>query len=86
MRPDLLARLRASTARKENGVVVSPRRPCVHLGGATGEMTLCEGCGGTKTKFKVHACAVFGRCLPYSRAVNIASCQGCASYLPQAPV
>jgi len=86
MRADLLARLRESTARKKG--LLGPL-PCRHLGAATHETTLCDACGGTKTRLKLFACAVFGRCLPYNRADGVASCVGCVKYeapdLPPAP-
>jgi hypothetical protein len=50
--------------------------PCVLLGAATPETAPCPPCGG-RTRLKLHACGVHGRCSPHGPAAGVIDCPSC---------
>lgn len=55
------------------------RPACVHLGKPTGEVRECKACSQT-VSVQVHACAIFGQCLPVRSAEGVRSCRHCDRY------
>lgn len=64
----------------EHKHLAAPRpAPCLHLGQPTGEtVTDCPTCPGKAKRFKVHACAIHGRCIQGQPQDGLAGCEGCA--------
>jgi len=57
--------------------VASSYPECVHLGGPTGELAICDSCTG-RVQLKVMSCGVHGGCLPGpKRSPGVATCRGC---------
>lgn len=58
-------------------------KACIYFGNPTGETVLvrCQTCkGNVRQKFAVHACAIFGKCLPTLTGdppEGYAKCHGC---------
>lgn len=62
-----------------------PKSVCRHLGPELRiELIQCQTCRGrVRQKFPVHACEVFGECLPtFTGETEIAKCRGCPRYQP----
>lgn len=64
------------------------KSPCVHLGGYIREAIVpCETCeGNVRLKKNLHACSIFGECLPDARKVVSSEafrlCRGCDRFEP----
>ena len=55
------------------------QRRCVHLGEPTGEQIACGPCGG-KTRLKLFACRVYGKCTQGKKTEGVACCTGCPDF------
>jgi hypothetical protein len=74
------AKLPADLRRTCRAFLRAMEPPCIHLGEQTRvELIRCATCNGNvRIKFPVHACAVFGECLPtYTGEHQLAKCHGC---------
>src|SRR5258708_14763843 len=67
--------------------IVTPKLGCRHFGPFTGELRDCATCpksqeGRSKTRAKLHACAIHGVCTATLQAVGTTCCRTCKDYPP----